>query len=40
MNYLRAQNIAPQYKDVMPASWPRMTQIAAAPWQSAQWQPV
>lgn len=40
MNYLRAQNIAPQNKDVMPASWPRMTQIAAAPWQSTQWQQV
>lgn len=40
MNYLRAQNITPQEKDAMPASWPRITQIAAAPWQSAQWQRV
>ncbi len=40
MDYLREEEITPQNNGAMPVDWPRVTQIAATPWQSVRWQKV
>lgn len=40
LDFVREKKIIPQRVGAMPADWPRMTQVAATPWQTAQWQQV
>ena len=39
-DYWKTIHLEPVFSDVLPATWPRITRVATAPWQTVVWQKI